>query len=152
MLIRSMQNYNMPSNEELPSLTSTKVCTSFPPPPVDLLCFLMIWIMHSSSEASTHERNKSVMSFAPIWMALLSPKISARSLSKHELITQKVDSIPTPRNGGTNSTRTIPQISSKTASGFSKNFQFSLRSQSLKQGQLPFSKLVPAPEILPSLS
>ena len=38
-------------------------------------CYMMIWKMHSSSEASAHERNKSAMSFAPIWIALQSRKI-----------------------------------------------------------------------------
>jgi hypothetical protein len=69
-----------------------------------------------------------------------------------QLTVQKADSTPTLRNGGTISTRTIPQTSSKTASGFNKNSQSSLKSQSLKQGPLRFWKLVQAPEILRFLS
>lgn len=50
----------------------------------------------------------------------------------------KIDSIPTPRNGGTISTRTILRISLKTANGYNKNSQSSHASH-LHPLLLPYS-------------
>lgn len=79
-------------------------------------------IMHSSSEATTNERNNTRNVFRSYLNCSFNTPLTFTFMSGSVLTIPKQDSIPTPQNGGTTSTKTTPQTSLRTGSGCSKNF------------------------------